>query len=168
MDYQTSARLFGLPLVHVATGRLVDGVFRRGIAKGWVAIGDVALGVVFGFGGVSVGAVSVGGLAVGALPLGGLALGLAAIGGMAVGALAVGGGAFGWWGASGGLAVAHDFAQGGSAVARHANDEMAGDYFAGHLFFGTATWLLDHALLLVFVPLVAVLVVRLWRRNPTA
>jgi hypothetical protein len=39
MKHQSNVRLLGLPLIHVATGKLVDGSFRRGMAKGWVAIG---------------------------------------------------------------------------------------------------------------------------------
>jgi hypothetical protein len=164
MDYQSKARLLGLPLLHVATGRLVDGVYRRGVAKGWIAIGDVAMGA-FAAGGISVGGVSVGGLAAGALPVGGFALGLAAIGGLAVGALAVGGAAFGWSGAWGGLAVAHDFAHGGAAVAAHANDATAASYFAAHPFFRAASWLMDYSIALAFLPAVAVLVARVWRRR---
>lgn len=163
MNYQTNARFLGLPLIHVATGRLVDGSYRRGIAKGWVAIGDMACGALFSAGGVSVGGVSVGGLAIGILPLGGLALGLAAIGGLAVGAFAVGGAAFAWFGAFGGLAVAHDYASGGASVARHANDVIAADYFAVHRFFRGAAWLMNYSIALVFIPVVVALVGRVWR-----
>lgn len=165
MDYRTNARLLGLPIIHVATGRLVDGSYRRGIAKGWVAIGDIAFGALLSAGGVSVGTVSIGGLAIGVLPLGGLALGLAAIGGLAVGALAVGGAAVGWFGALGGLAVARDYASGGAAAARHANDVIAADYFAAHPFFRGAAWLMDYSIALVFIPVIAELVARVWRKS---
>lgn len=165
MNYQTDFRLLGLPLIQVATGRLVDGSYRRGIAKGWIAIGDIAFGVFFSAGGVSVGGVSVGGLAAGVLSLGGLAFGLASIGGLAVGALAVGGAAFGWSGALGGLAVGHEFATGGVAVALHANDRIAAEYFAAHPFFRGASSLMDYSIALVFIPVIAALVARLWRRS---
>jgi len=55
MNYETKTRLLGLPVLHVATGQLIDGSYRRGVAKGWVAIGDISFGVVFSAGGVSVG-----------------------------------------------------------------------------------------------------------------
>ena len=163
MNFQTNSTLLGLPIVHVATGRLVDGSYRRGIAKGWVAIGDIAVGVLFAAGGVSAGGISIGGLAIGVLPFGGLALGLAAIGGLAIGVLAVGGAAFGWSAALGGLAVARDYASGGAAAARHANDVIAADYFATHEFFRVASWLMTYSIVLVFLPAIAALVPRLWR-----
>ena len=65
MDYRSSASLFGLPLVHVAMGQVVDGQYRRGTAKGWVAVGDVAYGALLA--GWHLGARRSGGLA----PLGG-------------------------------------------------------------------------------------------------
>jgi len=164
MNFETKTRLLGLPVLHVATGQLIDGSYRRGVAKGWVAIGDISFGVVFSAGGVSVGGVSIGGLATGVVSLGGLALGLASIGGLAIGALAVGGAAFGWSGALGGLAVAHDFALGGAAAARHANDAIAAEYFAAHPFFRSASWLMDYSIALVFIPAIAALVARVWRR----
>ncbi len=45
MTMKSSIQLLGLPLVHVATGQLVDGRYRRGVARGWIAVGDVAFGV---------------------------------------------------------------------------------------------------------------------------
>ena len=160
MNYQSSARLLGLPLVHITTGALVDGVYRRGIAKGWVAIGDISFGVLLSFGGVSVGGVSVGGLATGVLSVGGLALGMLSIGGLGFGALAVGGAAFGWSAALGGLAVARDFATGGAAVALHANDALAAEYFAAQPFFRAASWLMEYSIALVFLPLLIALAAR--------
>ena len=132
--YQSGTTLFGLPLVHVNVGdpRLPDpreAPAGPTVAKGWIAIGDVAHGVLLAVGGrayglvacggVALGLVSFGGLAVGGLALGGAALGGIAAGGAAVGGLAIGGGAVGWQ-AAGGAAVAWDTAVGGSAVARRA------------------------------------------------
>lgn len=165
MNYVSKARFLGLPLLHVATGRLVDGAYRRGIARGWIAIGDVALGVFFATGGISAGCVSLGGLATGILPFGGLALGIAAFGGLAIGVLALGGAAFGWSASLGGLAVARDFALGGAAIARHANDVMAREYFATHAFFRSASHVMSYAFVLVFIPVIAALVAR-FRRRP--
>ena len=119
MEYRSSATFLGLPLVHVATGGLVDGRYKRGVATAWFAVGDIAIGVLIACGGVALGGISLGGAAIGLLPIGGLALGLLAVGGLALGFLAVGGGAFAWHAAIGGLAVARDYAIGGVASARH-------------------------------------------------
>jgi hypothetical protein len=35
MSYQSQGQLLGLPLLHVATGRVENGRYRRGIARGW-------------------------------------------------------------------------------------------------------------------------------------
>jgi hypothetical protein len=117
MEYRSSTELFGLPLVHVVTGGIVDGRYRRGVATAWLAVGDLAFGALFACGGVAVGSISVGGIAIGALPVGGLALGALSFGGLALGWIAVGGVAFGWHAAVGGLAVAHLYATGGVAIA---------------------------------------------------
>lgn len=143
MDYQSPARFLGLPLIHVATGQQVDGGYRRGTAKGWIAVGDLAIGVLFGAGGIATGLVSVGGLAAGGLAIGGVAMGLAAGGGLAGGLLAVGGAALGGSGALGGLAIAGEFARGGVALAFHANDLSADEYFSGHPFFRSAPLLMQ-------------------------
>jgi hypothetical protein len=126
MDYRSPATLLGLPLVHISMSRIVDGRFRRGIATGWVAIGDVAFGVLFAAGGVSVGTLSLGGVALGAVPVGGLALGALALGGCAVGVVALGGMAVAWHAAVGGVAVAKDFAAGGVAIAQRVIEPIPG------------------------------------------
>jgi len=119
MEYRSKASIFGLPLVHIATGALVDGRYRRGIAKGWVAVGDIAFGVLLACGGVAIGGITLGGGALGLLSIGGLALGFCAVGGVSVGVVALGGAAIAWYAAVGGLAVAHDYAIGGLALARN-------------------------------------------------
>ncbi len=119
----------GLPLVHVAVSRMENGIVRRGVARGWIAVGDVALGVLVGIGGVGMGAFALGGVALGVFAFGGLALAMVALGGLAVGILALGGGAVGWQAALGGMAVARDYALGGLAIGRHANDAAAEHYF---------------------------------------
>jgi hypothetical protein len=118
MEYRSSARFLGLPLVHIATASVTDGRYRRGVATAWFAIGDVAVGVLFACGGVALGSVALGGAAFGLLPIGGFALGLLALGGIALGMTAVGGAAFAWHAAIGGLAVARDYAIGGVAFAQ--------------------------------------------------
>src|SRR5262247_2837532 len=118
VEYRSSASLLGLPLVHIATGAVVDGRYRRGVATAWFAVGDIAIGVFFACGGVALGGISLGGAAFGLFPVGGFALGLLAIGGLGLGIVALGGAAFAWYAAIGGLAVAHDYAIGGVALAQ--------------------------------------------------
>jgi len=120
MEYRSKLTLLGLPLIHVSIGSLVDGTYRRGVATGWIALGDVAIGILFSCGALAVGGISIGGLSLGALSIGGLALGLASLGGLSIGAFALGGVALGWYAAAGGLAIAHDYAVGGAAFAQHA------------------------------------------------
>ena len=111
--YVSTTTLLGLPLLAMATGPDPASGATRGVAKGWNALGDVAIGVlavggvscgVIAVGGVGVGLVAIAGLAVGGCALGGLALGAVAFGAVAVGALAGGGLAIGWK-AVGGLAI---------------------------------------------------------------
>lgn len=118
MDYRSRVRLLGLPLVHIATGTVTDGRYRRGVATAWFAIGDIAIGVFFACGGVALGGVALGGAALGLLPIGGFAMGLLAIGGVALGIVAIAGAAFAWYAAIGGLAVARNYAIGGVASAQ--------------------------------------------------
>jgi hypothetical protein len=51
MVYESRVRLLGLPLVHITTGRVEDGRYRRGIARGWIAVGDIAFGGLLAVGG---------------------------------------------------------------------------------------------------------------------
>jgi len=171
MNYRTKRTLFGLPLVHIATGRIEQGHYRRGVACGWIAIGDMSFGVIVSLGGLAVGGIAVGGLALGVLSLAGLALGVYALGGGAIGVAACGGGALAWEAALGGLAVAQSYAEGGLAIAKHANDPVASDFFKHSSFFSGAGWLLNHSrwlLLLALLP--AIQGVLRWltqrRKNP--
>jgi zinc protease len=113
------------------------------VARGWVAIGDDARGIVLAIGstarglvavgGRTVGAVSVGGLAFGLVAVGGVGLGVVGLGGLGAGVYALGGGAIGWR-AAGGLAMGWDIACGGGAVAKHiavGGAAVAGDYAVG-------------------------------------
>ena len=112
VDYRSKATLWGLPLLHVATGmdpgtgkpRVATGIIAIGnVARGGVAIGGVAMGGI-AFGGLALGGVAFGGLSLGLVALGGLALALlGAAGGGAAAPIAVGGGAVGYW-ALGGVA----------------------------------------------------------------
>ncbi len=99
-DYKSKATLFGLPLLHVATGmdpatgkqRTARGVIAIGSrARGIIACGGIAQGVI-AMGGIATGGVALGGLTFGILSMGGLALGLLlAYGGVAIGTYALGG-----------------------------------------------------------------------------
>jgi RNA polymerase sigma factor (sigma-70 family) len=163
-EYKSKIVLLGLPLVHIAHGAGVGNQYRRGVAKGWIAIGDVAFGILFAMGGLSVGGIAVGGLAVGVISLsgvaagvfafgglaagmfaaGGLAIGIWAVGGLAVGVYAVGGGAIAWKAAVGGGALAHEIAVGGGAYAAHANDAVARNYVENSAFFSGAHTFMTH------------------------
>ena len=160
MSYKSKAQFLGLPLVHVATSTVENGRLKRGIARGWIAVGDVSFGVLLSVGGVAFGGIAIGGLAVGLVSIAGLALGLLALGGGALGLVAIGGAALAWKYALGGFAMAHEYAVGGSAFAIHANDLAAKDYFNQSPLFSTARWLADHArwfLLLALLPIVQAL-----------
>ena len=170
MHFKSLTSLLGLPLVHVAIGPRADSSAVRGVAKGWIAIGDIAFGIVFAAGGLSVGGVSFGGLSVGVVALAGLSIGVWSVGGLAIGVFAVGGGAIAAWAAHGGLALATEYAVGGLAIGTQANTAAAQRYFESSTFFVLATqavrysrWLLLFA---VIVPVLAV--VRRRRSRPGA
>jgi RNA polymerase sigma factor (sigma-70 family) len=143
-EYRSKLSLFGLPFVHI---RLRGGL-ERGPVKAWIAGGDSAIGAVFAFGavaiapisfgGFAVGLLTFGGFAIGGLSLGGFCLGLWAIGGMAVGWQAFGGCAMAWLAAHGGVAIAHNFAVGGVALGRYANDAPAEAFIRDSRFFQNA------------------------------
>ncbi len=102
-EYRSSVEILGLPLIHIAQGydRLTR---RKRVAKGIIAIGDIAVGVV-AIGGVSFGGLCLGGVSFGIASLGGVAIGLyLALGGLAIGYAAIGGVAIGYY-SLGGLAL---------------------------------------------------------------
>jgi hypothetical protein len=155
MTYRSGFELLGLPFVHVSLSRIENGVWKRGVARGWIAVGDVAFGVLFSVGGAAFGGIAIGGLSIGVAALGGLALGGYVLGGLAIGYLAMGGLAIGAEAALGGAAIAKEFALGGLAIARHANDEGAKAFFSEGVA-GTGKTILDHSewfVLFAFLPL---------------
>lgn len=137
-EYRSRWTFLGLPLVHVRHGTPIGEKSRP--AVGWIALGDRAYGILLAIGGVAVGGISMGGVAIGLVSLGGISAGVIALGGVALGGLAMGGAAIGllasggfatgYFGAIGGLAVANEFALGGKALAEHANDAPAREFFA--------------------------------------
>lgn len=141
-EYRSARTLLGLPLVHVRMNRDMTGP----PAKGWIAIGTKAYGLVFAAGAIAIapiswgayafGGLALGGFGVGIVAFGGAALGIGAMGGVAIGYLACGGGAIGWLGATGGATMARHFASGGDgAIAQHANDHAAELFMRQSLFF---------------------------------
>lgn len=113
-EYKSGITIFGLPLVHIASG--VDEQGRPRIARGIIALGNIAIGVL-AFGGIAVGGLTFGGMSVGLVCIGGLAVGGVALGGLAVGALF----------AAGGMAVSLAYAVGGGALAPCAFGGSGGD-----------------------------------------
>ena len=159
-EYRSRRTLLGLPLVHIRMECEQDG--KTLSAKGWLAIGNVAYGGLFACGGFAVAPISLGGIAVGLVANGGAALGLLsfagialgvwAVGGAAVGYTAYGGGAVAWLAAQGGYAIAREFAQGGTAFAHHANDEVARLFFQNSGLFALVAKLMQHAMFIIWLP----------------
>jgi predicted Ser/Thr protein kinase len=122
-EYRSTTTLFGLPLVHIATG-IDPQTGRKRVAKGIIAIGDMAVGVVaiggaaaggIAFGGASLGIISFGGISVGLLlAVGGCAIGGFASGGLAIGGVALGGLALGYYAFGGGAVGVYTMSGAGS------------------------------------------------------
>ena len=160
--WNSPATFLGLPLISIQFGD-PDRDFagnnygekeKQRLAKGWIAIGDKAVGLfaagnfafggiaiggiscgLFSFGGLALGGVAFGGLTIAGLSLGGLAIGLAAIGGLGLGIWSYGGAAISWIASKGGFALARDYAVGGEAIATEANTEAAKTFIAEHPVF---------------------------------
>ena len=104
-EYRSRASVGEWPVIHICTG--VDpSTMRPRIAKGVVAIGNLAIGAV-AIGGVACGLFAVGGASLGVLlALGGAAVGVGvSVGGLAIGSVALGGAAIGFVYAVGGGAM---------------------------------------------------------------
>lgn len=111
-EYRSKASLLGIPLVHINVSRS-GRPHRMRVARGIIAIGDMAIGLV-ALGGFAIGGLCVGGISLGLLAFAGIAMGVFALGGVAIGLLAMGGCAIGMY-AFGGVAVAARIAVGGVA-----------------------------------------------------
>lgn len=110
--YESARRLWGLPLVAIATGP--HGVEKFGMPRGIIAIGDKPRGVI-AIGGTPVGVIALGGFARGVFAWGGCSIGVFSVGGLAVGAFALGGLAIGLW-SIGGVAAYVFGGQGGTPI----------------------------------------------------
>ena len=113
--WDSKTKICGLPLVSVRLHLRPHMMRNRDMARGIIAIGNVAVGVA-ALGAVSVGVLSAGLMSVGVLALGCIALGLAALGPVAAGLLAVGPVALGLWYSGGVAAVGGKIAVGVAAV----------------------------------------------------
>jgi hypothetical protein len=116
--FRSEATLFGVPVIHVALGPRPEHGETKGVARGIIAVGDIAVGGI-AVGGFAAGIVSVGGFSLGVSSIGGMAVGvLTGLGGAGVGGFAVGGGAIGGIATGGGaLGIV---AQGGGAIGVYA------------------------------------------------
>jgi hypothetical protein len=141
VDYRSKQTLFGLPLVHIATGNdPLTGKTR--VAKGIIAIGGQARGVI-AVGGLAMGGIAIGGMALGAISLGGCTVGILSIGGAAIALLlAFGGGALAPI-AIGGVVLGY-LAFGGLGAGAHVFASNAADPVAQHFFGHWAHALVDH------------------------
>ncbi len=132
-EFKSKKRLFGLPLIHIAHG-LDPKTGAPLVARGIIAIGDVALGFL-----------ALGGIAVGIIALGGIGLGLLVFGGIAMGIIAVGGVALAIYLAVGGVAISAYYAIGGMALGRHVISSTGADpeflEKLKHLFGRLNAWL---------------------------
>ena len=105
-EYRSAAAIGSWPLIHICAG-MDPATMRPRVAKGIIAVGNMAIGAV-AIGGLACGLVTLGGASIGLVfALGGAALGLGvSVGGFAVGAVAIGGAAVGFVYAIGGGALA--------------------------------------------------------------
>lgn len=174
MEYRSKMELMGIPLVHVRFRGPGDSRHRPPAAKGWIAVGDIAMGVILAIGGAAVGTIAIGGAAAGVLSLGGGAFGFMALGGCSMGWWALGGLAIGAEAAIGGLALAGKVALGGLAIAGHSavggqaiapqtGGEAVRAYFENHPFFHWGAALIRHSRWLLLLPILLPIVLG-WRK----
>jgi RNA polymerase sigma factor (sigma-70 family) len=160
IDYRSKWTLLGLPLIHIRFGDYYAREF--GLARGWIALGDTAVGVLFAAGWIATGGIALAPVSFGLIAHGILATGALAFGVHAVGLVAAGAVAWGWLGAWGAIALSETCAVGAQAFAPHANDEVAHTFFATG-FANVITGLLHHGYLLVALALWPVILA--WRET---
>jgi len=152
-EYRSAWTFLGLPLLHIRHGERMAGPTR-----GWISVGDCAVGGLIAFGGLAIAPISIGGCAIGliafggtaigALALGGLGLGIWSFGGLAIGWQAFGGCAVAWNAALGGVSIAREYALGGLVHAAQANNVAAQSYVFGNWFFQFGQMVARHAILI--------------------
>jgi RNA polymerase sigma factor (sigma-70 family) len=131
-EYRSHATFLGLPLVHIRIGDRFDMLQKP--VKAWIAMGNIAIGGLFAFGGIAVSPFAIGFCGIGLIPFSGIAIGLIPVGGIALGGWTYGGLAIGWQSlgcfaialntAAGNIAIARDYAMGNIAVAAHVNGDI--------------------------------------------
>src|SRR5262249_6197656 len=92
--FRSQTTLLGLPLLGVNgsdPGPPEAAVAERRVARGWIAIGEDARGVLLAVGSTACGFLAIGGRTAGVLSFGGVAVGVVAVGGVALGGVALGG-----------------------------------------------------------------------------
>ncbi len=103
-EYRSTRKVFGLPLVHVASSLDPEGK-KMSVASGIIAIGDIAIGGL-AIGAFSFGGITFGGLGIGLIGFGGVMLGLlTVVAGCAFGGFTIGGLSFGLVAAHGSLPI---------------------------------------------------------------
>ena len=122
LAWRSKFTIFGLPLIDIRFGHSPQAALTRGTARGWIALGDIAHGVLFALGGFALGGIAVGGVAIGVLSTGAVAIGIIALGGVAVGGVANGMVAIGYIALSALFALGFETAAGFVAVAKHFAD----------------------------------------------
>ena len=148
-EYRSRWTLLGWPLVHIAHGEPTIEPSKRTVARGWIALGERAVGLI-ACGGIAVGGIAFGGVAVGPFAFGGLSLGVIGLGGFVLAIWAYGGAAIGWISfgglavaqklAFGGFALSRAFAIGGYALAPHVDDAAARAAAASSTWIRLASW----------------------------
>jgi RNA polymerase sigma factor (sigma-70 family) len=89
--YRSSLTFCGLPLLDIRIGHSPEEPLVRGVARGWIAIGDIAYGSLLAMGGFAVGGITIGGVAIGLVSIGVGSVGVLALGLFSVGAFFAGG-----------------------------------------------------------------------------
>jgi len=168
--YESALRFLGLPLYSIALPSLEVVAPKTRAARGWIAIGDVAISPFFAAGGMAIAPVAIGGVTAGliSLSIGGIAVGGLAIGSLAAGWVAAGFVAIAWKGAAGLIAIAHDYALGPSARALEVNTAAARDWFASQWFTSAGQLFIASLPLLVLLAIVVplgLLARRAWKRR---
>lgn len=180
-EYISPVSFLGVPLMHIRFGMQETG---QKPVFGWIAAGDRAIGLLFAFGGLSVGFCSVGAISVGVFSLGGIGLGVLTVGAVSLGWWALGAvgvgvhalgslSATGWETAQGGSFVLSNYVAHGPealTVAPHANDTLA--WLTLYSPQGEREWLFYCILIVVFtlVPMsiYAKAVRKRFRNEPTS
>jgi zinc protease len=115
-SFKSATTFWGIPLIDVQLSPPFTITDRKEAKRafGWIAVGDNAVGLLFGMGGRACGAIALGGMTTGLVAIGGINVGLLSLGGLSIGLVAIGGSAIGWQ-ALAGVAVAWKLALGGMA-----------------------------------------------------